>query len=254
MLIDSHAHVSDAQFDRDRNEVLNRAFQNNLKYILEVGCEPPLWDKVAELAKHEKIFSMFGLHPQDADKWTPEISNKLNDLLKNEKCIAVGEIGLDYHYENYSAEKQKNIFIKQINLALELNKPICVHCRDAYDDMVSIFKTFKVLPKGVIHCFSGSWEQATIVLNMGFLIGIDGPCTYPKSNKLKKVIENTPLDKLLVETDCPYLAPQKYRGTRNEPSYVVEIAKQIAEIKNISFEDVCQQTTKNVCKLYNLQY
>ncbi len=253
MIIDSHAHVSDVQFDNDRNEVLNRAFENGLKYILEVGCEPPMWDKVAELSKHKKIFSMFGLHPQDADKWSDELFAKLKSLLNDKKCVAVGEIGLDYHYEGYSAEKQKDIFVRQIELALEINKPICVHCRDAYDDMVSIFKNFKTLPKGVIHCFSGSWEQAKVVLDMDFLIGIDGPCTYPKSNKLKKVIENTPLDKLLVETDCPYLAPQKYRGTRNEPAYVIETAKKIAEIKNISFEEVCRQTTENVCRLYNLQ-
>lgn len=253
MLIDSHAHVSDTQFDTDRNEVLYRAFKSGLKYILEVGCEPPLWDKVAELSKQERIFSMFGVHPQDADKWNEELFSKLKNLLSNKKCIAVGEIGLDYHYEGYSAEKQKDIFVKQINLALEINKPICVHCRDAYDDMVTIFKNLKVIPKGVIHCFSGSWEQAKVVLDMGFLIGIDGPCTYPKSNKLKKVIENTPLDKILVETDCPYLAPQKYRGTRNEPAYVIETAHKIAEIKNISFEEVCKQTTENVCSLYELK-
>lgn len=252
MIIDSHAHVSDTLFDTDRNEVLNRAFESGLKYILEVGCEPPLWDKVAKLSQQEKIFSMFGLHPQDADKWSDELFAKLKSLLSDKKCVAVGEIGLDYHYEGYSAERQKDIFAKQINLALEINKPICVHCRDAYDDMVQLFKSFKTLPNGVIHCFSGSWEQAKVVLDMGFLIGIDGPCTYPKSNKLKKVIENTPLDKLLVETDCPYLAPQKYRGTRNEPAYVIETAKKIAEIKNISFEEVCRQTTENVCRLYGL--
>ena len=253
MLIDSHAHTTDAHFDADRQEVLNRAFNSGLKYILEVGCEPPLWDKVAELSKQEKIYSMFGLHPQDADKFNEELFNKLKSLLSDKKCVAVGEIGLDYHYEGYDKQLQKELFVKQINLALEINKPICVHCRDAYDDMVEIFKTFKQLPKGVIHCFSGSYEQAKVVVDMGFLIGIDGPCTYPKSNKLKRVIENVPLDKILVETDCPYLAPQLYRGTRNEPSYVVEVAKKIAEVKCVPFEDVCNITTNNTIKLYNLE-
>jgi len=252
MLIDSHAHTSDAKFDLDRDEVIKRAFDSGLKYIIEVGCEPPLWDKVAELSKQEKIYSMFGLHPQDADKFNDELLSKLKTLLSDKKCVAVGEIGLDYHYEICSRDLQKEIFTKQINLALEINKPMCIHCRDAYDDMLEVFKQFEVLPKGVIHCFSGSWEQAKIVLNMGFLIGIDGPCTYPKSNKLTKVIENVPLDKLLVETDCPYLAPQKYRGTRNEPSYVIEVAKKIAEIKNISFEEVCNIVTKNTIDLYSL--
>ena len=252
MLIDSHAHTTDAKFDGDRQEVLNRAFSCGLKYIIEVGCEPPFWDKVAELSKQENIYSMFGLHPQDAEKFNDELFNKLKMLLSNDKCVAVGEIGLDYHYENYDSKLQKEIFIKQINLALEINKPICVHCRDAYDDMVEIFKSFKQLPKGVIHCFSGSYEQAKVVLNMGFLIGVDGPCTYPKSNKIIKVIENVPLEKLLVETDCPYLAPQKYRGQRNEPAYVVEVAKKIAEVKNISFEEVCNKTMENTLKLYNI--
>ncbi len=253
MLIDSHAHTTDKQFDSDRQEVLNRAFNGGLKYIIEVGCEPPLWDEVAQLSKQDKIFSMFGLHPQDADKFNEDLFSKLKYLLNDKKCVAVGEIGLDYHYENYQKELQKDIFVKQINLALEINKPICVHCRDAYEDMVEIFKKFSNLPKGVIHCFSGSYEQAKIVLDMGFLIGIDGPCTYPKSNKLKRVIENVPLEKILVETDCPYLAPQKYRGTRNEPYYVIETAKKIAEIKNVSFEEVCKITTENTIKLYDLE-
>ena len=148
MLIDSHAHTTDAHFDTDRQEVLNRAFSSGLKYILEVGCEPPLWDKVSELSKQDKIYSMFGLHPQDADKFNEELFNKLKSLLNNKKCVAVGEIGLDYHYEGYDKQLQKELFVKQINLALEINKPICVHCRDAYDDMVEIFKEFKVLPKG----------------------------------------------------------------------------------------------------------
>ena len=119
--------------------------------------------------------------------------------------------------------------------------------------MITVFKEFKSLPKGVIHCFSGSYEQAKVVLDMGFLIGIDGPCTYPKSNKIKRVIENVPLEKILVETDCPYLAPQKYRGTRNEPSYVAEVAKKIAEIKVLPFEEVCNITANNTIELYNLK-
>lgn len=253
MLVDSHAHISDEKFSSDRQEVIDRAFGNGLKYIIEVGCEPQLWDKVAELSKQEKIYSMFGFHPQEAGKFNTDLFNKLKSLLNDKKCVAVGEIGLDYHYEYCSKDTQKDVFVKQINLALEINKPMCIHCRDAYDDMLKIFKTFKSLPKGVIHCFSGSLEQAKIILGMGFLIGIDGPCTYPKSNKLAKVIEYVPLDKLLVETDCPYLAPQKYRGKRNEPSYVTEVAKKIAEIKGVSFEEVCNVTTNNVIKLYNLK-
>ena len=253
MLIDSHAHISDTKFNEDRQVIIDKAFNSGLKYIIEVGCEPQFWDKVLELSEQEKIYSMFGLHPQDADKFNDKLLSKLKTLLSSKKCVGVGEIGLDYHFEGHLKELQKEIFIKQINLALEINKPICIHCRDAYDDMIEIFKTFKQLPKGVIHCFSGSFEQAKEVLNMGFFIGIDGPCTYPKSSKLIKVIENISLDKLLIETDCPYLAPQKYRGTRNEPSYVVEVAKKISEIKQIPFEEVCKAITKNTIELYKLE-
>lgn len=140
-----------------------------------------------------------------------------------------------------------------MKLALKLNKPVSIHCRSAYNEMLKMMKDMNELPKGVIHCFSGNIDEAKKVLDMGFLLGIDGPCTYPKSDKLKEVIANTDIEKMLIETDCPYLAPQLYRGQRNEPAYVVEIAKKISEIKNMSFEDVCKITTDNTIKLFKLE-
>ncbi len=253
MLIDTHAHTCDEKFDSDRTEVLNRAFLSGVKNIIEVGCEPEIWNKVFELSQRENIFSMYGIHPQDASKFNDENLNKLKVFLKDKKCVAVGEIGLDYHYENSARNIQKEVFIKQINLALEFDKPVCIHCRSAYGDMLKILNDFEKLPKGVIHCFSGNLQEAYDVTQLGFLIGIDGPCTYPKSDKLKEVIANIDIEKLLTETDCPYLAPQLYRGQRNEPSYVAEIAKQIAEIKKMSFEDVCNSTFLNAVKLFDLR-
>ncbi|MFA7675541.1 MAG: TatD family hydrolase [Endomicrobiia bacterium] len=252
MLVDSHAHTCDEKFDADRNAVLNRAFTSGVKYIIEVGCEPETWDNVFELSQKENIFSMFGIHPQDSSKFSDDNFNKLKTLLSDKKCVAVGEIGLDYHYDLSPRNVQKEVFIKQMNLAVEIEKPVCIHCRSAYDDMLKILKDFKKLPKGVIHCFSGNLEEANAVLDMGFLIGIDGPCTYPKSDKLREIIASVDIAKLLIETDCPYLSPQLYRGQRNEPSYVVEIAKKIAEIKNIPLNDVCNMTSANTIKLFNL--
>ncbi|MFA7074218.1 MAG: TatD family hydrolase [Endomicrobiaceae bacterium] len=253
MLIDSHAHTCDEKFDNDREETLARAFSGGVKYIIEVGCEPENWDKVFELSKKENIFSMFGIHPQDASKFNDKVFNEMKKLLEDKKCVAVGEIGLDYHYEYSPKNIQKQVFIKQMELAVEINKPVSIHCRSAYDDMLKILRNLNEMPKGVIHCFSGTLSEAKEVLDMGFLIGIDGPCTYPKSDKLKDVIANVPIEKLLVETDCPYLAPQLYRGQRNEPYYVTEIAKKIAEIKGMLFEDVCNATTSNAVNLFNLR-
>ena len=252
MLIDSHAHISDEKFNPDRQETVKRAFENGVKYIIEVGCDPDEWDKVSDFSKNPGIFSMFGIHPHDAVKFNDNTKSKLETLLSGKNCVAVGEIGLDYHYDLSPRNVQKKVFIEQMKLALRINKPVCIHCRSAYDDLFKIFDELKELPKGVIHCFSGSLDEAKKVLDLGFLIGIDGPCTYPKSDKLKEVILNTDISKLLVETDCPYLAPQAYRGQRNEPSYVVEIAKKISEIKNMPFDEVCKITSSNTVKLFNM--
>lgn len=254
MLIDSHAHISDEKFDSDRQDVINRALNNDVKYIIEVGCDPDQWDKVLEISKNQNIFSMFAIHPHDAIKFNEQTKSKLEILLQNKKCVAVGEIGLDYHYDLSPRDIQKKVFIEQMKLALKLAKPVSIHCRSAYNDLLKILKEFKKLPKGVIHCFSGNIDEAKQVLDMGFLLGIDGPCTYPKSDKLKDVIANTDIDKMLIETDCPYLSPQAYRGQRNEPSYVIEIAKKISEIKDISFEEVCRITSDNALNLFKPEY
>lgn len=253
MLIDSHAHTCDEKFDNDREETLARAFAGGVKYIIEVGCEPESWDKVFELSRKENVFSMFGIHPQDASKFNEASLSRMKNLLNDKKCVAVGEIGLDYHYEYSPKNVQKEVFIKQMELAVEINKPVSIHCRSAYEDMLKILRTLNKIPKGVIHCFSGNLNEAKEVLDMGFLIGIDGPCTYPKSDKLKDVIANVPINKLLVETDCPYLAPQLFRGQRNEPSYVAEVAKKIAEVKGMQFEEVCNATAANTVNLFNLR-
>lgn len=254
MIIDTHAHISDSKFDVDRESVLQRALSSGVEKILEISCETNDWDKDLEFSKRNNIFVSFGIHPTYTLKAVEEDYNKLKILIQNKKCIAVGEIGLDYHYDSssQSVNIQKKSFVKQLDIAAIYNKPIIIHCRDAYDDMINFFQEYKSISKGVIHCFSGTPDQAKVFVEAGFLLGIDGPLTYKKSDNLKQVVFRTDINKLLVETDCPYLAPQKYRGQRNEPSYIIETLKEIAAIKNISFDEVAQITAQNAVKLFNI--
>jgi TatD DNase family protein len=254
MIIDTHAHVTDLKFDGDRDAVVQRAFDFGVEKIIEISCEVGYWDKALEFSKKDNIFASFGIHPVDACGATFEDYNKLQTLIQNKKCVAVGEFGLDYHYDSsrQNINIQKESLLKQLDIATKFNKPIVIHCRDAYEDMIVFLKEYKKVPKGVIHCFCGSSSQAKIFVEMGFLLGIDGPVTYKKSESLKQVVLNTDIDKLLIETDCPYLPPQKYRGQRNEPSYIVETLKEIATIKNISVSEVSKMTTSNAVKLFNI--
>jgi TatD DNase family protein len=254
MIIDTHVHLSDEKFDTDRNVVIERAFNAGVEKIVEISCEPQYWDKALELSKHNNIFVVFGIHPNDVEKVSAEDYKKLELLIQEKKCIAVGEIGLDYHYDSseQAAVLQKKFFSIQLNLAVKFNKPVVIHSREANEDVVSILKSLKIIPKGVIHCFSGTPQQAKEFVDLGFLLGIDGPITYKKSEALKQTVLETELNNLLVETDCPYLSPQKYRGERNEPSYVVETLKEIAAIKNIFFDEASKIITQNAVKLFNL--
>ncbi|MDR1663121.1 MAG: TatD family hydrolase [Endomicrobium sp.] len=255
MIIDTHAHLSDEKFDTDRSIVIERAFNAGVEKIVEISCEPQYWDKALELLKHDNVFVAFGVHPNNVEKVSAEDYKKLELFIQEKKCVAVGEIGLDYHYDpsEQTVVFQKEFFAVQLNLAIKFNKPVVIHSRDANKDIVSILKDFKIIPKGVIHCFSGTPQQAKEFVDLGFLLGIDGPLTYKRSEALKQTVLKAELSSLLVETDCPYLSPQKYRGQRNEPSYVVETLKEIAAIKNIVFEEVLKITTQNALKLFNLE-
>ncbi|MDR1086714.1 MAG: TatD family hydrolase [Endomicrobium sp.] len=254
MIIDTHAHLSDEKFDADRDTVIERAFNAGVERIIEISCEPRYWDKALELSKRDNIFVAFGIHPNDVKKVSGKDYQKLETLIQEKRCIAVGEIGLDYHYGSFSKTitLQKESFARQLGFAIKYNKPVTIHSRDANDDMITFLESYKSIPKGVIHCFSGTPQQAKQVVSLGFFLGIDGPVTYKKSDNLKQTVLEVDINKLLIETDCPYLAPQKYRGQRNEPSYIIETLKEIAAIKNISFEEAAKITTQNTIKLFNL--
>jgi TatD DNase family protein len=253
VIIDTHVHLLDSKFDIDREDVLERAFGVGVKKIIEVSCEVDCWNKALSFSNRKDIFISLGIHPNSVFKAKSEDYKKLKMLIQNKKCVAVGEIGLDYHYDSspQNISIQKNSLAKQLDIAIEFRKPVILHCRDAYDDLINFFQNYnKPIPKGVVHCFSGTLIQSKIFVKLGFLLGIDGPLTYKKSNSLRQIVFETDLDNLLVETDCPYLSPQKYRGLRNEPSYIIELFKKIKEIKDISFDKVVQMTTQNAFKLF----
>lgn len=252
MIIDTHTHVTETQFDADREEVMQRAKEAGVTKIFEVACETKIWDKALKFSERNDVYISFGVHPHEASKASKNDLEKLEMLLQNKKTIALGEIGLDYHYDLSPRNIQRELFLKQLDIADNYNKPVIVHCRSAYEEMITMFKNYKKIPRGVIHSYAGTVEEAKTFLDMGFYIGIPGTVTFPKSDKVKEVVLETPIEKLLIETDCPYRAPQKFRGKRNEPAYVVEVLKEVAVIKNISFEEAAKITTANALKLFNI--
>jgi TatD DNase family protein len=252
MIIDTHAHILDAKFNDDRQAAVQRAFDAGVNTIFEIACETKDWDAALEFSKKDFVYAAFGVHPLEVENYKDEDLIRLETFLTSPKCIAAGEIGLDYHYDAGAKRKeQKLLFIKQLDIALKLNKPVIIHCRKAYDDMIEILKKYADL-KAVVHCFLGDRRQSEIFTQMGFLLGIDAPLTYPKSNELREAVLQTDISKILIETDCPYLPPQKYRGQRNEPSYITETLKAVAALKRLSYEEAAAITTHNARKLFNI--
>lgn len=252
MIIDTHAHILDRSFDSDRDAVILAARKENV-LIIESALTPTEWAAAYEISKkHGNFFYTAGFHPHDAKKVTDEGMAELMDFCKNKNALAVGETGLDYHYKNSPVEVQKEVFARHINLALSLGKPLVVHCRDAYADCLALLSSYSKNYRGVVHCFSGRWEDAIAFLEMGFFLGIDGPVTYPNAEKLRAIVRDVPLGKIMVETDAPYLTPQKFRGKRNEPGYVRYIIEEIARIKNLSFDETAAATTANARALFEI--
>jgi TatD DNase family protein len=251
MLIDTHAHLTDTRFDADRPDAVKRAAAAGVSRIIEIACEPASWPKALELAaSNQGITCAVGLHPQEAKLWNPGTGEELKRLAAMPLVSAVGETGLDYHYENSPRQKQKEVFELHIELALEAGKPLIIHCREAYEDLLAVLNGARC--RGVVHCFSGDARQAEAFLALGLYLGIDGPVTYPKSHELKKAVEAVPSDRILLETDSPYLPPQPHRGQRNEPAYLGLIAEEVARIKGLSREELETAAEKNARLLFNL--
>ena len=254
MLFDSHTHLEDRKFAGEVDQVINRAKEGGVSLILNVGYNLHHGQKSIELAeKYDLIYATVGLHPHDAKDADNRFWDKLRKLAHHPKVVGLGEMGLDYYWDNSPRDVQRQVFRTQINIAHELKKPIVIHDRDAHQDILSIVKEEKAYEiGGVFHAFSGSWEMAKIVLDLGFYISISGPVTFSNAKKLAEVAEKAPLERLLIETDCPYLTPHPYRGKRNEPAFVKLVAEKIAELKGISYEEVAQTTNRNGRELFNI--
>lgn len=251
MLIDSHAHLMDEMYKEDLQEVINRCQENGIETVVNIGYSIETSKQAIELAnKYDWMYAVIGLHPDECNQ--PTEIDFLRELAKESKVVAIGEIGLDYHYEETNKENQAKYFIEQIKLANELELPVVIHSRDADMDMLKILKENKIQTKFVMHCFSSSAEVAKEILKLGGYISLAGTVTFKNAKNLLEVAKIVPEDKLLIETDCPYLTPEPNRGKRNEPSNVLYTAKKIAEIREESFEKIAEITTKNAKKFYGI--
>ncbi|WP_442597346.1 TatD family hydrolase [Neobacillus sp. D3-1R] len=254
MLFDTHAHLNAEQYNEDLNEVMERAQEAGVSNIVVVGFDRPTITKAMELAEaHDFIYACVGWHPVDAIDMTDEDLDWIEELAKHPKVVAIGEMGLDYHWDKSPHDIQKEVFRKQIRLAKKVKLPIVIHNREATSDIVDILREENAAEVGgIMHCFSGSVEVAKQCLEMNFYISLGGPVTFKNAKKPKEVALEIPLNKLLIETDCPYLTPHPYRGQRNEPSYVKLVAEQIAEIKGMTLEEIAQATSDNAKRIFGI--
>lgn len=253
-LIDTHAHLNDPKFSEDIDDVIARAADAGVESIIVCGYDIESSRAAVEMArKYESVFATVGVHPHDAKNYNTGAEQELVELSRRDKVLAIGEIGLDFHYDFSPRPEQFSAFEAQIELAWRLELPIVVHSRESNDDALQVLVAHSQNIVGcVFHCFSGDEDFAGRVLDMGFYIGIDGPITYKASEKLRRVVDICPLDRLLVETDCPYLTPIPFRGKRNEPAYVRYVAEEAARVKGITLEELAKATSENARRLFSL--
>ncbi|TXC84993.1 YchF/TatD family DNA exonuclease [Metabacillus litoralis] len=254
MLFDTHAHLNAIQYEEDLEEVIQRALSENVTHIVVVGFDRQTITRAMELTNnYDMIYAAVGWHPVDAIDMTDEDLAWIKELSAHPKVVAIGEMGLDYHWDKSPKDVQKDVFRKQIKLAKEVNLPIIIHNRDATEDVVSILQEENASEVGgIMHCFTGSAEVAKQCLDMNFYISFGGPVTFKNAKKPKEVAKEIPMDRLLIETDCPYLTPHPFRGKRNEPSYVKYVAEQIAELREMNYEEFAQKTSDNARKVFGI--
>ena len=253
MLFDTHAHYDSHQFDRDREEVLAALPGADVALVVNPGCDLPSSRMAVSLAEtHSGIYAAVGVHPEDCADWTDAMLDELRALAAHPKVVAIGEIGLDYYWkENPPREFQQHVFRAQMALAQELDLPVIVHDREAHGDSMDIVRDFPEV-RGVFHCFSGSAEMAKELVRLGWHISFTGVLTYPNARKAIEAAEVIPLDRLMVETDSPYMAPVPYRGRRNWSGYVEHTARRLAEVKGISYEACCRITLENGLRFFRI--
>lgn len=243
MYIDTHCHVFSEYYD-NIDEIINKCKNNGVSKIIISGCDIETNKEVLELVnKYDIIYGTIGFHPTELNDFREDYFDFLEKNIMNKKIVGIGEIGLDYHYEDTDKNKQINVFTRQLEIAEKYNKPIVVHSRDSIQDTYNILSNYKL--KGSIHCFSGSVEMAKLFTKLGYKLGVGGIITYKNAKNIKEVVKNIDLSYILLETDSPYLSPEPYRGTKNDPSNIPFIAEAIADIKNVSTIDVARITTDN---------
>jgi len=254
MLFDTHVHLNDTKYDEDLEMVLNRAKEAGVTRMLVVGFDQKTNRRAIELAEsHTGIYASVGWHPVDAIDLTEQLWEEVLELANHPKVVAIGECGLDYYWDKSPEDIQRVVFERQIELAKQVQKPLIIHMRDSIADTYTVLKENNAQHiGGVMHCYSGSKEMAVEFLKLNFKISLGGPVTFKNGRKPQEVAEIVPLDALLIETDAPYLAPHPYRGKRNEPSYVSLVAEKIAEIKGLSYEELCRITTENGMELFKI--
>ena len=252
MLFDTHAHLNDPAFDADREAVLLGLREKGVEYVMNVGCcLESSKDCIAMAEKYPFVYASVGTHPDSAQEVNEEVLEQYRQMAQHPKVLAIGEIGLDYYYETVPRETQQKAFRMQMELARELKMPVIIHERDAHDDGMRIVKEFKDVT-GVFHCYSGSAEMARQLVNMGWYIGFTGVLTFKNARKAVETAQRIPLDRIVLETDCPFMAPEPFRGKRNDSGYLYRMAEKLAEIRGISVEEVHAVTTENAKRLYRM--
>ena len=242
-LVDSHCHLDDEKFDGDREQVMERALAAGVEMMMAIGTGSELDVAIRQAERYPFIYATIGVHPHDAAKATEETFAQLRDLASHPKVLAVGEIGLDYHYDFSPREVQHSVFERQLEIAAEFGKPVVIHTREAWEDTLA---RVTALPNGgIMHCFTGDRGQAEQALERGFHLSFGGVLTFPKAEELREAARIVPEERLLVETDCPYLAPVPHRGKRNEPAFVVDTARRLAEVRGTTVEAIAEVTTRN---------
>lgn len=253
MIFDTHAHYDSGAFNADRFQILDGMPEKNVGLIVDPGCDHESSRAAVALAeKYDFVYAAVGWHPEDIDKFSEEAFSELKSLAQHPKCVAVGEIGLDYYWDSEHKDEQKELFRRQIELALELNKPAIVHDREAHGDSLEIVCGYPEL-RGVFHCYSGSPEMAAELLKRGWYLGFDGPITYKNARRAIEVLEVCPIERIVIETDSPYLTPVPNRGKRNDSSQLCHVIEKIAEVKGMSAAEVERITFENGKKLYGLE-
>jgi TatD DNase family protein len=260
MLIDTHVHLDLRQFDDDRDAVLARAWQAGVATIVTIGIDLETSRAAVALAEDdERIFATVGFHPHDARTADAAALAELRELARHPQVVAVGEMGLDFYRDRSPRDVQRHVFRQQLRIAAELGKPVVIHDRQAHAETLEILRQWVIESqpqpgehRGVFHCFSGDLAMAQAAIELGFFIGVDGPITYRNARELPGIVKALPMDRLLVETDAPFLTPHPHRGQRNEPAYVRLVAEKIAHLKNLSLEEVAQTTTANAQALFQL--